>query len=232
MGIGLPVPIVPPRVFPMRPTLLALASLIATGSPAGARESLVVPAVSVELTYGGEGKLTVDGKVTKLTGEQATQLRADLAPLHPETLSRDLAKVQDLEAAAAKASGEADLRQRAVEREQDRIKDQEKVIASLEKRQKEYQDELNEATERNYNTNLDNLRAKLNAVSSSLASERKELERAKERLALATKRQAENAATIKTSTEQAAALRKALTERVEKVNGLLKAAQAGLKTKG
>lgn len=205
-----------------RPTLLALAILVASGTPALARETLVVPAVSVELTFGGEGKVTVDGKVTKLTGEQATKLRADLAALKAETLTRDLTKVQELEATAAKAKREADTRERAVDREKDRVADQQRQIATLEKRQKEFQDELTEATQRGYNINFENLRAKLNAVSSSLASERKELERARERLELAEKRKAENEKLINSAATEAAAARKALAERVEKLRALLK----------
>jgi len=209
----------------MRPTLVLTALLVAIGATASAaRETLVIPAVSVELTYGGEGKVTVDGKVTKLTGEAAAKLKADLAALHVDEMSRDLNKLQGLEADAAKASKEAVLRGRAVEREQDRVADQQKQIATLEKRQKEAQDELNEATSRNYNVNLDNLRSKLNAINSSLASERKDLERARERLTLAEKRKVENEKALNTATTEAAALRKDLTARVEKVRLAVKAA--------
>ena len=210
----------------MRLTLLLTALLVAMSVTATARESLAVPAVSVELLFGGEGKVTVDGKVTKLTGEQAARLKADLADLHVDAMRRDLSKLQDLEAAAARASKEAVTRGRAVEREQDRVADQQKLIATLEKRQKEVQDELSEATARGHNVNFDNLRAKLNATSSSLASERKDLERARERLALAEKRKVENEKALNTATTDAAALRKDLTARVEKLRAVLKAAGA------
>jgi len=210
----------------MRPALLLMALLAAISVTATARETLTVPAVSVELLFGGEGKVTVDGKATKLSGEQATKLKADLAALHVDDMRRDLSRLQDLEAAAARASKEAVTRGRAVEREQDRVADQQKLIATLEKRQKEVQDELNEATARGYNVNFDNLRAKLNATSSSLASERKDLERARERLALAEKRKVENEKALNTATTEAAALRKDLAARVEQMRAVLKAAGA------
>lgn len=214
------------------PALSALALLLANLCSLTARETLVVPAVSIELTYGGEGKVTVDGKVTKLTGEAVAALRAKLAPLHTETLSLDLTRLQELEAAAARATGEAASRARAVEREGDRVADQQRQIATLEKRQKEVRDELNEAVDRNYNVNLDNLRAKLNAIGSSLASERKELERARERLAVAEKRKAENDAALNEATARAATLRKELTERVGQVRAALKAAGVAVEPKG
>ena len=119
----------------MRPALLLMALLAAISVTATARETLTVPAVSVELLFGGEGKVTVDGKATKLSGEQATKLKADLAALHVDDMRRDLSRLQDLEAAAARASKEAVTRGRAVEREQDRVADQQKLIATLEKRQ-------------------------------------------------------------------------------------------------
>lgn len=211
----------------MRSTLLLTALLAAMNLSAMARESLTIPVVSVELLFGGEGKITVDGKVTKLSGEQAMKLKADLATLHVDEMRRDFSKLQDLEAAATKGSREAVTRGRAVEREQDRVADEQRLITTLEKRQKDVQDELNEATTRNYNVNFDNLRSKLNAINSSLASERKELERARERLVLAEKRKVENEKSLNTATVDAAALRKELTERVEKVRAVLKAAGVG-----
>jgi len=205
----------------MRPTLLILTLALLAGTAEAAREKLEIPAVSVELSFGGEGKLTVDGKVTKLTGEQVAKLRADLAALRVDVMRQDLTRLQGLEAAAAKATSEGVLRGRAVERETDRVADQQRQIASLEKRQKEAQEELADATQRGHNVNLDNLRSKLNAITSSLASERKELERARERLALAEKRKAENAAAVSGATSEAAGLRKDLTERVGKLKAVL-----------
>lgn len=211
----------------MRLTLLLMTLLVAFSGTAMAREKLEIPAVSVELLFGGEGKVTVDGKVTKLSGEQATKLKADLAALHVDEMRRDFSKLQDLEAAASRGSREAVTRGRAVEREQDRVADEQRLITTLEKRQKDVQDELNEATTRNYNVNFDNLRSKLNAINSSLASERKELERARERLVLAEKRKVENEKSLNAATTEAAALRKDLTTRVEKVRAALKAAGVG-----
>lgn len=205
----------------MRPTLLILAIVMLAGSAEAAREKLEIPAVSVELSFGGEGKLTVDGKVTKLTGEQTTKLRTDLAALRVDLMRQDLTRLQGLEAAASKATSEAVLRGRAVERETDRVADQQRQIASLEKRLKQAEEDLTEATQRNHNVNLDNLRSKVNAINSSLTSERKELERARERLVLAEKRKAENAAIETRTSAEAAALRKDLTERVGKMKALL-----------
>lgn len=210
----------------MRPILLLMTLLAAISGTATGREKLEVPAASVELLFGGEGKVTVDGKVTKLTGEQATKLKAELSELHVDAMRRDLSRLQDLEAVVSRASKEAVTRGRAVEREQDRVADQQRLIATLEKRQKETQDELGEATARGYNVNFDNLRAKINAIGSSLASERKDLERARERLALAEKRKVENEKALNTATTEAAALRKDLTARVEKLRAVLKAAGA------
>lgn len=227
-GFGLPAECTRFSLRVMRPTLLALALLIACiEARAAGRETLSVPAVSVELTFGGEGKATVDGKVTKLTGEQATKLRADLAALKYETLSRELAKLRDLETAAEKAKREAATRAQAVEREQDRVADQQKQIAALEKRQKDAQDELNGAQHANYNVNIDNLRSRLNAINSSLTSERKDLARARERLELAEKRKKENETALNAAVSEAAGLRKALTERVEKLRAVLKTAGLG-----
>jgi len=205
----------------MRPTLLILGLVMLAGPAEAAREKLEIPAVSVELSFGGEGKLTVDGKVTKLTGEQTTKLRTDLAALRVDLMRQDLTRLQGLEAAASKATSEAVLRGRAVERETDRVADQQRQIASLEKRLKQAEEDLTEATQRNHNVNLDNLRSKVNAIHSSLTSERKELERARERLALAEKRKAENAAIETSTSAEAVALRKDLTERVGKMKALL-----------
>lgn len=208
----------------MHPILLALTVVIASTAGTVARETLAVPAVAVELTFGGEGKATVNGKVTKLGGEQATKLRADLAALKYETLSRELAKLRDLEASAEKARREATTRAQAVEREQDRVADQQRQIAALEKRQKDAQDELNGAAHANYNVNIDNLRSRLNAINSSLASERKDLVRARERLELAEKRKKENEAALNAAVSESASLRKALAERIERLRAALKAA--------
>jgi chromosome segregation ATPase len=201
---------------PMRPLLM----LLLGAALASAQDDLAVPAFRVDLLPGGRANVVVDQKTHPMDLAKANALKAKVDALDPARMRSDLAKLRTVEREALAAEKEGETRDKAVEREAGRVKDAERQVAALQKRQDQLEDQVRRA-QRAKAGNLDDLRRQLNSVNLSLAQERKDLTRSKENLVRAQKNRKETAAAAEAASGQAAALRKSLAARTAQLRALL-----------
>ncbi len=202
--------------------LLILAWALALGT-AWASEVPVVPAVRFDLLPGGRVNVVVDTKTFPIDAAKAAELRKTLEILDLPGIRTDLSKHREALRAADKAEAEAQIKGKAVERENSRVKSAESEVAELEKRRAYLEEQIRRA-QRNKADTLDGLRSQLAGVNQRLTKEKKDLARAKELQGNAKKAREGAESLAKSSGAEAERLRKSASERVEKVRAALKAA--------
>lgn len=205
----------------MRAATLVLAMLLAgevtgTGLPE-------VPSVRFDLLPGGRVSVVVDNRTHPMEAAKSEELRKALEPLDLPGLRKDVAKLRELIRAADKARGEAETKAKATERETARVKAAEGEVASLEKRRKALEEQIQRA-QRSKSDTVEGLRSQLTGVNQGLAKERKDLARAQERLAGARKAKDGAEGLAKSATAEAERLRKSAEERLAKLVEVLRAA--------
>jgi len=199
--------------------LLLAGDLAASGLP-------VVPAVRFDLLPGGRVNVVADNRVHPMEAARAEELRKALEALDLPGVRKDVAKLRELLTAADKARGEAETKAKATEREMARVKAAEGEVASLERRRKALEEQIQRA-QRAKSDAVDGLRSQLADVNQRLAKERKDLARAQERLANARKARDEAEGLAKSAMAEAGRLRKSAEERLGKVREALAAAGVG-----
>ncbi len=198
----------------------ALLALLLGAGLASAQDELAIPAFRVDLLPAGRANVVVDQKAHPMDLAKANDLKAKVDALDVAAIRSDLSKLRTLEREAAEAEKEMETRDKALERENGRVKDAERQVASLEKRKDQLEDQLRRA-QRSRSDNQDDIRGQINSVNASLAQEKKDLGRSRENLARAQKNRKETAATADAANAKAADLRKSLSGRIAALRGLL-----------
>jgi chromosome segregation ATPase len=194
--------------------------LLSTGM-ALAIDRLEVPAITLVASYNGPAKLTVNAKTYSVPASDVAALRNKFSALRVERMRQEYSTLQDLESQATRSGNDSTTTERIVERERNSVIDKERQIKSLEKKQEDIQQDIKDYLDRNIGS-PDNLTSQLKTVISSLASERKELERLRVKLAEVEKHKRSVETKENSSVTEAAKLRKDLTERVKELNVALK----------
>ncbi len=194
--------------------------LLSTGI-ALAIDRLEVPSVTLVASYNGPAKLTVNAKTYSVPAADVAALRSKFSALRVERMRQEYSNLLDLESQATRSGNDSTTTERIVERERNSVSDKERQIKSLEKKQEEIQQDIKDYLDRNIGS-PDNLTSQLKTVISSLASERKELDRLRVKLAEVEKHKRVVETKENSSVTEAAKLRKDLTERVKELNVLLK----------
>jgi chromosome segregation ATPase len=194
--------------------------LLSTGM-ALAIDRLEVPSVTLVASYNGPAKLTVNAKTYSVPAADVAALRSKFSALRVERMRQEYSNLLDLESQATRSGNDSTTTERIVERERNSVSDKERQIKSLEKKQEEIQQDIKDYLDRNIGS-PDNLTSQLKTVISSLASERKELDRLRVKLAEVEKHKRVVETKENSSVTEAAKLRKDLTERVKELNVLLK----------
>jgi chromosome segregation ATPase len=194
--------------------------LLSTGM-ALAIDRLEVPSVTLVASYNGPAKLTVNAKTYSVPAADVAALRSKFSALRVERMRQEYSNLLDLESQATRSGNDSKTTERIVERERNSVSDKERQIKSLEKKQEEIQQDIKDYLDRNIGS-PDNLTSQLKTVISSLASERKELDRLRVKLAEVEKHKRVVETKENSSVTEAAKLRKDLTERVKELNVLLK----------
>ncbi len=194
--------------------------LLSTGM-ALAIDRLEVPSVTLVASYNGPAKLTVNAKTYSVPAADVAALRSKFSALRVERMRQEYSNLLDLESQATRSGNDSTTTERIVERERNSVSDKERQIKSLEKKQEEIQQDIKDYLDRNIGS-PDNLTSQLKTVVSSLASERKELDRLRVKLAEVEKHKRVVETKENSSVTEAAKLRKDLTERVKELNVLLK----------
>jgi chromosome segregation ATPase len=194
--------------------------LLSTGM-ALAIDRLEVPSVTLVASYNGPAKLTVNTKTYSVPASDVAALRNKFSALRVERMRQEYSTLQDLESQATRSGNDSTTTERIVDRERNSVIDKERQIKSLEKKQEEIQQDIKDYLDRNIGS-PDNLTSQLKTVVSSLASERKELERLRVKLAEVEKHKRSVETKENSSVTEAAKLRKDLTERVKELNVALK----------
>jgi chromosome segregation ATPase len=194
--------------------------LLSTGM-ALAIDRLEVPSVTLVASYNGPAKLTVNAKTYSVPAADVAALRSKFSALRVERMRQEYSNLLDLESQATRSGNDSKTTERIVERERNSVSDKERQIKSLEKKQEEIQQDIKDYLDRNIGS-PDNLTSQLKTVVSSLASERKELDRLRVKLAEVEKHKRVVETKENSSVTEAAKLRKDLTERVKELNVLLK----------
>jgi chromosome segregation ATPase len=194
--------------------------LLSTGM-ALAIDRLEVPSVTLVASYNGPAKLTVNAKTYSVPASDVAALRNKFSALRVERMRQEYSTLQDLESQATRSGNDSTTTERIVDRERNSVIDKERQIKSLEKKQEEIQQDIKDYLDRNIGS-PDNLTSQLKTVVSSLASERKELERLRVKLAEVEKHKRSVETKENSSVTEAAKLRKDLTERVKELNVALK----------
>lgn len=205
----------------MRRLLPLLAIMTAALAIAG--EAPEVPAVRFDLLPGGRVNVVVGAKAHPMDATRADELRKALEALDLPGIRADLSKMRASLRAAEKAGAEAEIKAKAVERENGRVKAAERDIAELEKRRASLEEQIRRA-QRAKADSVDGLRSQLASVNQRLAKEKRDLSRAKELQAKAKKAMDEADGLAKSGKAEAERLRKSAEERVEKVRSALAAA--------
>jgi predicted nucleic acid-binding Zn-ribbon protein len=148
-------------------------------------------------------------------------LRNKFSALRVERMRQEYSTLQDLESQATRSGNDSTTTERIVDRERNSVIDKERQIKSLEKKQEDIQQDIKDYLDRNIGS-PDNLTSQLKTVVSSLASERKELDRLRVKLAEVEKHKRSVETKENSSVTEAAKLRKDLTERVKELNVALK----------
>lgn len=208
--------------YPVMVRLLMLVCFLALGA-ARASEVPEVPAVRFDLLPGGRMNVVVGTKTFPMEATQGAELRKTLEGLDLPGIRSDLSRHREALRTADKASAEATLKAKAVERENGRVKAAENEVSGLEKRRSSLEEQIRRA-QRNKLDTLDGLRSQLASVNQRLSKERKDLARAKELQGNAKKAQEAAEGLAKSSRSEAERLRRSAEERVEKVRAALKAA--------
>ena len=194
--------------------------LLSTGM-ALAIDRLEVPSVTLVASYNGPAKLTVNAKTYSVPAADVAALRSKFSALRVERMRQEYSNLLDLESQATRSGNDSTTTERIVERERNSVSDKERQIKSLEKKQEEIQQDIKDYLDRNIGS-PDNLTSQLKTVVSSLASERKELDRLRVKLAEVEKHKRVVETKENSSVTEATKLRKDLTERVKELNVLLK----------
>jgi chromosome segregation ATPase len=194
--------------------------LLSTGM-ALAIDRLEVPSVTLVASYNGPAKLTVNAKTYSVPASDVAALRNKFSALRVERMRQEYSTLQDLESQATRSGNDSTTTERIVDRERNSVIDKERQIKSLEKKQEDIQQDIKDYLDRNIGS-PDNLTSQLKTVVSSLASERKELERLRVKLAEVEKHKRSVETKENSSVTEAAKLRKDLTERVKELNVALK----------
>jgi chromosome segregation ATPase len=194
--------------------------LLSTGM-ALAIDRLEVPSVTLVASYNGPAKLTVNAKTYSVPASDVAALRNKFSALRVERMRQEYSTLQDLESQATRSGNDSTTTERIVDRERNSVIDKERQIKSLEKKQEEIQQDIKDYLDRNIGS-PDNLTSQLKTVVSSLASERKELDRLRVKLAEVEKHKRSVETKENSSVTEAAKLRKDLTERVKELNVALK----------
>lgn len=198
----------------------ALLALLLCASLASAQDDLAIPAFRVDLLPAGRANVVVDQKAYPMDLAKANDLKAKVDALDVAAMRSDLSKLRTLEREAAEAEKEMETRDKALERENGRVKDAERQVASLEKRKDQLEDQLRRA-QRSRSDNQDDIRRQINSVNASIAQEKKDLGRSRENLARAQKNRKETSSAAASANSQAADLRKSLSGRIAAFRGLL-----------
>jgi chromosome segregation ATPase len=194
--------------------------LLSTGM-ALAIDRLEVPSVTLVASYNGPAKLTVNAKTYSVPASDVAALRNKFSALRVERMRQEYSTLQDLESQATRSGNDSTTTERIVDRERNSVIDKERQIKSLEKKQEDIQQDIKDYLDRNIGS-PDNLTSQLKTVVSSLASERKELDRLRVKLAEVEKHKRSVETKENSSVTEAAKLRKDLTERVKELNVALK----------
>lgn len=194
--------------------------LLSTGM-ALAIDRLEVPAITLVASYNGPAKLTVNAKTYSVPASDVAALRNKFSALRVERMRQEYSTLQDLESQATRSGNDSTTTERIVERERNSVIDKERQIKSLEKKQEDIQQDIKDYLDRNIGSPY-NLTSQLKTVISSLASERKELDRLRVKLAEVEKHKRSVETKENSSVTEAAKLRKDLTERVKELNVALK----------
>jgi chromosome segregation ATPase len=194
--------------------------LLSTGM-ALAIDRLEVPSVTLVASYNGPAKLTVNTKTYSVPASDVAALRNKFSALRVERMRQEYSTLQDLESQATRSGNDSTTTERIVDRERNSVIDKERQIKSLEKKQEDIQQDIKDYLDRNIGS-PDNLTSQLKTVVSSLASERKELDRLRVKLAEVEKHKRSVETKENSSVTEAAKLRKDLTERVKELNVALK----------
>lgn len=184
-------------------------------------DRLEVPSVTLVASYNGPAKLTVNAKTYSVPAADVAALRNKFSALRVERMRQEYSNLLDLESQATRSGNDSTTTERIVERERNSVIDKERQIKSLEKKQEEIQQDIKDYLDRNIGS-PDNLTSQLKTVVSSLASERKELDRLRVKLAEVEKHKRAVETKENSSVTEAAKLRKDLTERVKELNVALK----------
>ncbi|HAZ66472.1 MAG TPA: hypothetical protein DCY41_06925 [Opitutae bacterium] len=184
-------------------------------------DRLEVPSVTLVASYNGPAKLTVNAKTYSVPAADVAALRNKFSALRVERMRQEYSNLLDLESQATRSGNDSTTTERIVERERNSVIDKERQIKSLEKKQEEIQQDIKDYLDRNIGS-PDNLTSQLKTVVSSLASERKELDRLRIKLAEVEKHKRAVETKENSSVTEAAKLRKDLTERVKELNVALK----------
>ncbi len=184
-------------------------------------DRLEVPSVTLVASYSGPAKLTVNTKTYSVPAADVAGLRNTFSTLRVERMRQEYSTLLDLESQATRSGNDSTTTERIVERERNSVIDKERQIKSLEKKQEEIQQDIKDYLDRNIGS-PDNLTSQLKTVVSSLASERKELDRLRAKLAEVEKHKRVVETKENSSVTEAAKLRKDLTERVKELNAALK----------
>jgi chromosome segregation ATPase len=184
-------------------------------------DRLEVPAITLVASYNGPAKLTVNAKTYSVPASDVAALRNKFSALRVERMRQEYSTLQDLESQATRSGNDSTTTERIVDRERNSVIDKERQIKSLEKKQEDIQQDIKDYLDRNIGS-PDNLTSQLKTVVSSLASERKELERLRVKLAEVEKHKRSVETKENSSVTEAAKLRKDLTERVKELNVALK----------
>lgn len=201
--------------------LLLLGSLAFVA--ARAAEIPEVPAVRFDLLPGGRMNVVVGAKTFPMESAKAAELRKTLEGLDLPGIRADLSKHREALRTADKASAEATIKAKAVERENGRVKAAENEVAGLEKCRTSLEEQI-QRTKCSKADTVDGLRSQLAGVNQRLGKERKDLARARELQGNAKKAKETAEALAKSSRDEAERLRKSAAKRVEKVRAALKAA--------
>lgn len=208
--------------YPVMVRILMLACFLAQGA-ARASEVPEVPAVRFDLLPGGRMNVVVGTKTCPMEATQGAELRKTLEGLDLPGIRSDLSRHREALRTADKASAEATIKAKAVERENVRVKAAENEVAGLEKCRTSLEEQI-QRTKCSKADTVDGLRSQLAGVNQRLGKERKDLARARELQGNAKKAKATAEAMAKSSRDEAERLRKSAAERVEKVRAALKAA--------
>lgn len=206
--------------FHSKDPMRALLAFLLGASLAPAQDGLAIPAFRVDLLPAGRANVVVDQKAHPMDLAKANDLKAKVEALDVAAMRSDLSKLRTLEREAAEAEKEMETRDKALERENGRVKDAERQVASLEKRKDQLEDQLRRA-QRSRSDNQDDIRRQISSVNASLAQEKKDLGRSRENLARAQKNRKETAGAAASANSKAADLRKSLSGRIAAFRGLL-----------